>query len=125
MLLALAGAGYLRGLQTTRPTLWIALGANALNLVAEVVLGAENVRCATYCGEFSGGFGYSINWVEPTADLYVSRTPTARDYAVKLGMPRERTRVRGHMMQPRAYVEVLHGERPVDGEPGGVTGGAP
>ncbi|MFM7271671.1 MAG: MATE family efflux transporter [Actinomycetes bacterium] len=38
VLLALAGAGYLRGLQTTRPTLWIALGANALNLVVEVVL---------------------------------------------------------------------------------------
>ncbi len=38
VLLALAGAGYLRGLQNTRPTLWIALGANALNLVIEVVL---------------------------------------------------------------------------------------
>jgi putative MATE family efflux protein len=38
VLLALAGAGYLRGLQNTRPTLWIALGANALNLVIEIVL---------------------------------------------------------------------------------------
>lgn len=75
--------------------------------LARKVLGEKNVRCATYCGEFSGGFGYSINWVEPTADLYISRTPTARDYAVKLGMPRERTRVRGHMMQPRAHLEVL------------------
>lgn len=75
--------------------------------LARKLLGAERVRCATYCGEFSGGFGYSINWVEPTADLYVSRTPTARDYAVKLGMPRERTRVRGHLMRPRAHLEVL------------------
>ena len=38
VLLALAGAGYLRGLQNTKPTLWIALGANALNLVVEIVL---------------------------------------------------------------------------------------
>jgi processive 1,2-diacylglycerol beta-glucosyltransferase len=75
--------------------------------LARRVLGADHVRCATYCGEFSGGFGYSINWVEPTADLYVSRTATARDYAVKLGMPRERTRVRGHLMRPRAHIEVL------------------
>ncbi|MBA4135725.1 MAG: glycosyltransferase [Opitutus sp.] len=75
--------------------------------LARKILGAEQVRCATYCGEFSGGFGYSINWVEPSADLYVSRTPTARDYAVKLGMPRERTRVRGHLMRPRAHTEVL------------------
>jgi processive 1,2-diacylglycerol beta-glucosyltransferase len=72
--------------------------------LARQILGADKVRCATYCGEFSGGFGYSVNWVEPTADLYISRTPTARDYAVKLGMPPERTRVRGHLMQPRQYI---------------------
>ncbi len=72
--------------------------------LARKILGADQVRCATYCGEFSGGFGYSVNWVEPTADLYISRTPTARDYAVKLGMPPERTRVRGHLMQPRQYI---------------------
>lgn len=71
---------------------------------ARRILGADKVRCATYCGEFSGGFGYSINWVEPTADLYISRTATARDYAVKLGMPPERTRVRGHLMQPRQHI---------------------
>ena len=75
--------------------------------LARKLLGADQVRCATYCGEFSGGFGYSVNWVEPSADLYVSRTPTARDYAVKLGMPRERTRVRGHMMRPRQHLEIL------------------
>ncbi|WP_438479580.1 glycosyltransferase [Oleiharenicola lentus] len=75
--------------------------------LAREILGEEQVRCATYCGEFSGGFGYSRNWVEPTADLYISRTETARDYAVKLGMPRERTRVRGHFMQPRQYLELL------------------
>jgi processive 1,2-diacylglycerol beta-glucosyltransferase len=71
---------------------------------ARRILGADNVRCATFCGEFSGGFGYSINWVEPTADLYISRTATARDYAVKLGMPPARTRVRGHLMQPRQHM---------------------
>jgi processive 1,2-diacylglycerol beta-glucosyltransferase len=75
--------------------------------LARQILGPDKVRCATYCGEFSGGFGYSANWVEPTADLYISRTPTACDYAVKLGMPAERTRVRGHLMQPRAHLEVL------------------
>ena len=71
---------------------------------ARRILGADKVRCATFCGEFSGGFGYSINWVEPTADLYISRTATARDYAVKLGMPPARTRVRGHLMQPRQHM---------------------
>jgi processive 1,2-diacylglycerol beta-glucosyltransferase len=78
--------------------------------LARKILGADKVRCATYCGEFSGGFGYSANWVEPSADLYVSRTATARDYAVKLGMPPERTRVRGHLMQPRQYIGFINAE---------------
>lgn len=75
--------------------------------LARKILGPDRVRCATYCGEFSGGFGYSINWVEPSADLYVSRTATACDYAIKLGMPAARTRVRGYLMQPRAHIEVF------------------
>jgi putative MATE family efflux protein len=37
LLLALAGAGYQRGCQDTRPTLVIALGSNAANLVIEVL----------------------------------------------------------------------------------------
>jgi len=78
--------------------------------LARKVLGPAHVRCATYCGEFSGGFGYSVNWVEPSADLYISRTSTARDYAVKIGLARERTRVRGHLMQPRQHLEVLKAE---------------
>lgn len=75
--------------------------------LARKILGEGNVRCATYCGEFSGGWGYSINWIEPTVDLYFSRTPTARDFAVKKGVPENRARVRGHLMRPRAHLEVL------------------
>jgi processive 1,2-diacylglycerol beta-glucosyltransferase len=74
---------------------------------ARRVLGSDRVRCATYCSEFSGGYGYSGNWIEPTVDLYISRTQTARDYAVKLGMDPERIVVRGHMMAPRVYEEVF------------------
>jgi len=70
-------------------------------------LGADRVRCATYCGEFSGGWGYSRNWIEPTVDLYISRTPTARDFAVKRGMAPEKTLVRGNLMLPRANIEVI------------------
>jgi processive 1,2-diacylglycerol beta-glucosyltransferase len=70
-------------------------------------LGADRVRCATYCGEFSGGWGYSRNWIEPTVDLYISRTPTAGDYAVKKGIPRARAIVRGTLMLPRAHLEII------------------
>jgi len=75
--------------------------------LARKVLGADRVRCATYCGEFSGGWGYSRNWIEPSVDLYVARTPTARDFAVKKGIPAAKTRVRGNMMRPTAYLEPI------------------
>ncbi len=69
---------------------------------ARELLGAEKVKCATYCGEFSGGWGYSRNWIEPSVDLYISRTATAREYALKLGIPSSKAIVRGHLMRPRA-----------------------
>ncbi|MBL9211755.1 MAG: glycosyltransferase [Opitutaceae bacterium] len=75
--------------------------------LARRTLTPERVRCATYCGEFSGGWGYSRNWIEPSVDLYISRTPTARDFAVKCGIPPDRTRVRGYLMRPRSHLEVL------------------
>jgi processive 1,2-diacylglycerol beta-glucosyltransferase len=75
--------------------------------LARVTLGEDEVRCATYCGEFSGGWGYSRNWIEPSVDLYVSRTPTAADYAIKKGIPRERSLVRGYLMLPRAHLDVV------------------
>lgn len=79
--------------------------------LARQILGPAKVRCATYCGEFSGGWGYSRNWIEPTVDLYISRTPTARDFAVKSGIPADRARVRGYLMLPRSYIEVLDAPR--------------
>ena len=101
---------YLKVLQDYQPHLVFSVH-DCLNRgyfqLARATLGANRVRCATYCGEFSGGWGYSRNWIEPTADLYISRTPTARDYAVKCGLPPARARVRGHLMLPRSHLEVL------------------
>ncbi len=75
--------------------------------LARKFLGSEAVRCATYCGEFSGGWGYSRNWIEPSVDLYISRTPTARDFALRKGIPPERALVRGYLMHPRSLRETL------------------
>jgi len=75
--------------------------------LARKLLGPDNVVCATYCGEFSGGWGYSRNWIEPSVDMYFSRTATAQDYAVKKGIPPERARVRGYLMHPHAHFEIV------------------
>jgi processive 1,2-diacylglycerol beta-glucosyltransferase len=91
------GAYYLAVLKEYRPHLVFSVH-DCLNRgyfpVARKTLGTDQVRCATYCGEFSGGWGYSRNWIEPTADLYFSRTPTAQDYAIKKGGPEERREFR-------------------------------
>ncbi|MCC6414624.1 MAG: glycosyltransferase, partial [Opitutaceae bacterium] len=100
----LGRAYYLKVLTEYRPHLVVSVH-DCLNRgyfqLARQVLGAANVRTATYCGEFSGGWGYSRNWIEPTVDLYVSRTPTAGDFAVKKGIPATRAKVRGILMRPR------------------------
>lgn len=106
----LGGRYYLDVLREYRPHLVFSVH-DCLNRgyfqAAREALGADQVRCATYCGEFSGGWGYSRNWIEPTVDLYISRTPTARDYAVKCGIPPGRASVRGYLMLPRSHLEHL------------------
>ena len=106
----LGGSYYREVLQEYRPHLIFSVH-DCLNRgyfpLSRRVLGADRVRCATYCGEFSGGWGYSRNWIEPSVDLYLARTPTARDYAVKCGIPAARARVRGYLMRPRAHREIL------------------
>jgi processive 1,2-diacylglycerol beta-glucosyltransferase len=104
---------YLQVLQSYRPHLIFSVH-DCLNrgyfTLARKTLGADQVRCATYCGEFSGGWGYSRNWIEPTVDLYFSRTRTAHDFAIKSGIPADKARVRGSLMLPRAYLEVFSPE---------------
>jgi processive 1,2-diacylglycerol beta-glucosyltransferase len=104
---------YLEVLKSYRPHLVFSVH-DCLNrgyfTLARKILGADRVRCATYCGEFAGGWGYSRNWIEPTVDLYFSRTRTAHDYAIKSGIPVERARVRGSLMLPRAHLEVFSPE---------------
>tara|TARA_B110000037_G_scaffold198159_1_gene236818 strand:- start:397 stop:1515 length:1119 start_codon:yes stop_codon:yes gene_type:complete len=71
---------------------------------ARELLGANHVRCATYCSEFSGKFGYSRNWVDRSVDLFISRTSEAHDYAVKaLGLPEGSGSVYGQFLEPHAY----------------------
>ncbi len=107
---AFGGVYYQQVLEEYRPHLVFSVH-DCLNrgyfTVARELLGPDKVRCATYCGEFSGGWGYSRNWIEPTVDRYFSRTATANDYAIKKGIPRDRARVRGFLMLPRSYLEVF------------------
>jgi len=79
---------------------------------AKRLLGRE-VRCVTYCGEFSGGYGFSRNWVNPVADLFVARTRKTLDFAVQLGMPPEKATVFHKLLPPASFDQYM---RPEDKE---------
>lgn len=61
------------------------------------------VRCVTYCGEFSGGYGFSRNWVSPEADAFYGRTWETVEAAVALGFPAHRCFCLGHLLHPDFY----------------------
>ena len=68
MLIALAGVGYLRGLQDTRRPLYVAVGTALLNLVVELVLiygfdqGIGASALATVVAQWVGAFAY-VAWI--------------------------------------------------------------
>jgi len=70
---------------------------------AREVLGRERVRCVTYCGELSDGYGFSRHWVNPAVDLFIGAVPETCEAAVRRGMPREKTRVGGFLLRRFFY----------------------
>ena len=72
---------------------------------AREVLGRDRVKCVTYCGELSGGYGFSRHWVNPGADLFIGAVPETCEAAVRWGMPRERTQVGGFLLRRFFYDE--------------------
>lgn len=73
---------------------------------ARKVLGPR-VRCVTYCGEFSGGYGFSRNWINPSADLLITRTVHARDFVIEKGMPADKTRIFHKLLPPASFAEKI------------------
>jgi len=70
---------------------------------ARVVLGEDRVKCVTYCGELSGGYGFSRHWVNPSADLFIGAVPETCQAAVRWGMAAERTRLGGFLLRRSFY----------------------
>jgi processive 1,2-diacylglycerol beta-glucosyltransferase len=58
---------------------------------ARAALPAQPPKCATYCGELYGGYGFSRHWVNPQADLFIGAVKECCEAARGLGMPAERT----------------------------------
>ncbi len=106
----LGAARYRRVLEELQPDVLVSVH-DSLNHsffeYARVVLGEDRVKCVTYCGELSGGYGFSRHWVNPSADLFIGAVPETCEAAVRWGMPRERTRVGGFLLRRSFYDQPL------------------
>ncbi|MFH1067112.1 MAG: glycosyltransferase [bacterium] len=77
---------------------------------ARKILG-RNVRCVTYCGEFQDGYGFSRNWVNPRADLFIGLTRETVQAAVRRGMPPGRAVCGGPLLRRNFYNPPLNKEK--------------
>ena len=71
--------------------------------VARRTIPDREITCVTYCGEFSGGSGFSRNWVDKDVDLFYARTRESASFAATLGIPKEKTRILGNFLPPETY----------------------
>lgn len=75
--------------------------------IAKKILGITNVICGTYCGEFSGGYGFSHMWVEPSSDFYYCRTIDSLKFSRKIGLPDNKGNVCFNIFPPSYFKKKL------------------
>jgi processive 1,2-diacylglycerol beta-glucosyltransferase len=56
--------------------------------------------CGTYCGELSGGYGFSRRWVNPGADFFIGAVDACTAQARRLGMSPKKSWTGGFMLNP-------------------------
>lgn len=71
--------------------------------LARAALPQHPPRCVTYCGELTGGYGFSRHWVGTEADLFIGATNECRDRAVRGGVHPRRSVQGGFLLRPRFY----------------------
>ncbi|AWT61050.1 MAG: Processive diacylglycerol beta-glucosyltransferase [Candidatus Moanabacter tarae] len=79
--------------------------------VARRTIPDREIKCVTYCGEFSGGPGFSRNWVDRDVDFFYARTSESASYAATLGIPKEKTRILGNFLPPETSSSSSNDER--------------
>lgn len=97
-------------LESSRPQLIISMH-DSLNRgylkAARSILGEANVRCVTYCGEWSGGFGFSRNWIDEAAHYLFVRQPEVREWIGQRDYPKDRIEVFTNLLAPRSFAAPL------------------
>ncbi|MDX2110351.1 MAG: glycosyltransferase [Verrucomicrobiota bacterium] len=110
------GTYYRQCLETFKPTLIFSVHDSTNRgyfETARAVLGPQ-VKCVTYCGEYSGGFGYSRIWYSAAVDRFYSRNREAEAHAKSLGLQAEKSRIFSNFLPPAFFEHAAIQETPRD-----------
>lgn len=78
--------------------------------LAKEILGADKVKCVTYCGELFGGYGFSKHWVNPESDGFIGAVEETCEWATELGMADAKNHVGGFMLNPGFWADSISRE---------------
>ena len=71
--------------------------------VAKEILG-EQVFCTTFCTEYTGGYGFSVNWVNPKSDLFLCHTDEVKQQAIQLGISAQKIKFSNILLRENFYI---------------------
>ena len=97
---------YKKLLLQTHPNIIVSVHAHtnhAFRMIAQEAL--PGVCFVTYCGEMSGGYGFSRHWTDPGADAFIGATPEICQAAIARKIPAERVYYKGFLLHPNFYLE--------------------
>lgn len=92
---AFGGRHYRKLLDTFRPNqVWSVHDSTNRGYLDEAkARGGGEITTLTYCGEWSGGYGFSRNWISSAVDHFIARTDETLEYAGHCGLRARKTSV--------------------------------
>ena len=97
---------YKKLLRQTQPNIIVSVHAHtnhAFRMIAQETL--PGVRFVTYCGEMSGGYGFSRHWADPGADAFIGATPEICQAVIARKIPAKKVYYKGFLLHPNFYLE--------------------
>lgn len=70
----------------------------------------SEIPLVTYCGEWSGGYGFSHNWYSPQVDVFYARTEEALKYVREMGLESSKGKVFQKLLPPASFNDGISAE---------------
>ena len=97
---------YKKLLRQIKPNIIVSVHAHtnhAFRVIAQKTL--PGIRFVTYCGEMTGGYGFSRHWTDPGVDAFIGATPEICQAAIVQKMPADNVYYKGFLLHPNFYLD--------------------